>query len=85
MLHHHICFNSDAQADIPRWQQFLHNWLTNNPQMQQMQQTWSYTKTLLACLDVVGTFNGSGFTTTGNHIISNMCLSNGKNSSQLSL
>ena len=50
-----------------------------------MQQTWSYTKTLLARLDVVGTFKGSGFTTTSNHIISNMCLSNGKNSSQLSL
>ena len=89
MLHHHIHFNSDAQADIAWWQEFFcqcgmvqHNWLTNNPKMQQ---TWSYTKTLLARLDVVGTFKGSGFTTTSNHIISNMCLSNGKNSSQLSL
>ena len=25
-LHHHIHFNSDAQADIPRWQQFLPTW-----------------------------------------------------------
>ena len=52
-----------------------------------MQQTWSYTQTLLAHIDVVHTFKGSGFTTTGNHISSfqNMCLSNDKKSSQLLL
>ena len=41
----------------------------------------------MAHMDVVRTFKGRDFTTTGNHISSyqNMCLSNGKNSSQLSL
>ena len=45
------------------------------------------TQTLPAHMNVVRTFKGSGFTTTGNHISSfqNMCLSNDKNSSQLSL
>ena len=37
-----------------------------------------------AHMDVVHTFKGSGFTTTGNHISSfqNVCRSNGKNSLQ---
>ena len=61
-----------------------HNLLNSNPQMQW---TWRYTQTLLVYMDGVRTFNGSGFTMTGNHINSfqKMCLSNGNNSLQLSL
>ena len=88
-LHHHIRLNSNARADIAWWHEFCqhgmaeHN-LLNNPQMQW---TWNYTQMLLAYMDVVRTFKGSGFTMTGNHISSfqKMCLSNGNNSLQLPL
>jgi len=61
MLHHHIHFNSDAQADIAWWQEFLmaqHNWLTNNAKVQQ---TWSYIQTVLGTLGCGAYFQGEWF------------------------
>ena len=91
-LHHCIRLNSDAQADITWWQKFLPTWngtaqFVDQQPIDAANLELYVTQTLLAHMDVVRTFKGSGFPTTGNHISSfqNMCLSNGKNSSQLSL